>query len=715
MGDNVRVCLRVRPQNAKEKEMSEEPCLAFPTKQKVTVLSNDMSFEFDRCFNLETTQVEVFEFGARPIVDAVLQGFNGTVFAYGQTSSGKTFTMEGVIDSPELQGIMPRMVWTVFDGIYHADEHVEFLVKVSLVEIYQERVRDLLDPLKDNLKIHEDKARGVFLGDVTESYVQSEQEIFDAIRLGNVNRTVAATQMNAVSSRSHLVFILTVEQKNLSDRSVKSGKLYLVDLAGSEKVSKTNVAGQTLEEAKQINRSLSALGNVIMALVDGKAHIPYRDSKLTRMLQESLGGNAKTALIVTASPSKYNEAETISTLRFGQRAKMITNKAKVNEEKSAEELKILLDKSQSKNAKLILRIAQLEELLTANNIEIPEFDKTAALAAAKDIPDKKESFDAEEQDKEEIQELREEVRDKNLQIQELARKLEAAEIGGGGGKGDLFEADKDKLAYEIDELTTTIEKLKGESSVHQIEMEAQKAESKLFKDKFDELEAKKNEVSGDPTDAATKSVLAQLRSSQDTKMSVQKELDSLREQCTALLTQVADGPVPQTDKIEYIQFVKDTTDKIAKLQETLIEEGQRNNDLQEKLKDGDRPLKRKVSQLDKNLEQLTVMYHKLVSQNSGLKVESQVNEKKIQRKEQRIQQLERNLREAKNKYEKLLTQCANLTAAMDVMGRARGDREGGSTKGSHAKNIKKPLRGGDRPSPASKTRDPEPDESAQED
>merc|ERR1712194_419597 len=188
--------------------------------------------------------------------------------------------------------------------------HIEFLVKVSIVEIYNERIRDLLDPKKDNLKVHEDKARGVFIGEVTESYVGCENEIFDAMRAGHYNRSMAVTNMNEHSSRSHLIFMLTVEQKNLHDRSVKVGKLHLVDLAGSEKVAKTGASGERLDEAKNINRSLSALGNVINALTDKKStHVPYRDSKLTRVLQESLGGNAKTSLIITCSPSNFNEQE----------------------------------------------------------------------------------------------------------------------------------------------------------------------------------------------------------------------------------------------------------------------------------------------------------------------------------------------------------------------------------------------------------------------
>jgi kinesin family protein 5 len=162
---------------------------------------------------------------------------------------------------------------------------MEFTVKISMIEIYMEKIRDLLDPSKDNLKVHEEKSKGVYVADVTETYVGDETEVYAVMRLGNSNRSIAATNMNAESSRSHSIFILTVTQTNMEDLSVKTGKLYLVDLAGSEKISKTGATGTTLDEAKMINKSLTTLGKVITALTDKKAtHIPYRESKLTRIL-----------------------------------------------------------------------------------------------------------------------------------------------------------------------------------------------------------------------------------------------------------------------------------------------------------------------------------------------------------------------------------------------------------------------------------------------
>ncbi|KAG1144782.1 hypothetical protein G6F37_005916 [Rhizopus arrhizus] len=311
---------------------------------------------------MNTPQKDVFEYSIKSIVDDVTAGYNGTVFAYGQTGSGKTFTMMGAdIDDPDTKGIIPRIIEQIFSSINDAPTNIEFTVKVSYMEIYMERVRDLFNPSNDNLAIHEDKTRGVYVKDLYEIYVANRDEVYLAMKNGSSNRVVAYTNMNAESSRSHSIVVITITQKNLDTGAAKSGKLYLVDLAGSEKVGKTGASGQTLEEAKKINKSLTALGMVINSLTDGKSsHVPYRDSKLTRILQESLGGNSRTTLIINCSPSSYNEAETISTLRFGMRAKSIKNKAKVNADLSPAELKALLKKAKTETVTFQTYIAALE-------------------------------------------------------------------------------------------------------------------------------------------------------------------------------------------------------------------------------------------------------------------------------------------------------------------------------------------------------------------
>ncbi|ORY55026.1 kinesin-domain-containing protein [Neocallimastix californiae] len=290
------------------------------------------------------------------------------------------------IDSDEYKGVIPRIIEAIFTTIMDAPSTIEFTVKVSFMEIYMERIRDLLNPSNDNLPIHEEKNRGVYVKGLLEVYVSSVQEVMEVMRRGTASRVVAFTNMNAESSRSHSIFVVTVNQKDLTNGTQKSGKIYLVDLAGSEKVGKTGATGQTLEEAKKINKSLSALGMVINALTDGKSsHIPYRDSKLTRILQESLGGNSRTTLIINCSPSSFNDTETLSTLRFGIRAKTIKNKAKINQELSVAELKALLTKVKKKLASMQTYIAALEGEITLwrSGTSVPKeqyvsFQKTGA-------------------------------------------------------------------------------------------------------------------------------------------------------------------------------------------------------------------------------------------------------------------------------------------------------------------------------------------------
>ncbi|KAL4908596.1 hypothetical protein BDW74DRAFT_101986 [Aspergillus multicolor] len=366
--NTIKVVARFRPQNKVELASGGQPIVEFENEETCAINSKEAagSFTFDRVFPMDSKQNEVFNYSIAPTVDDILNGYNGTVFAYGQTGAGKSYTMMGSdIDDEVGKGIIPRIVEHIFASILTSPSNIEYTVRVSYMEIYMERIRDLLVPQNDNLPVHEEKSRGVYVKGLLEVYVSSVQEVYEVMRRGGNSRAVAATNMNQESSRSHSIFVITVTQKNLETGSAKSGQLFLVDLAGSEKVGKTGASGQTLEEAKKINKSLSALGMVINALTDGKStHIPYRDSKLTRILQESLGGNSRTTLIINCSPSSYNDAETVSTLRFGVRAKAIKNKAKVNAELSPAELKQLLRRAQSQVTNFETYISALESEVT---------------------------------------------------------------------------------------------------------------------------------------------------------------------------------------------------------------------------------------------------------------------------------------------------------------------------------------------------------------
>ncbi|KND92920.1 Kinesin heavy chain [Tolypocladium ophioglossoides CBS 100239] len=362
--NSIKVVARFRPQNRIELDSGGKPIVSFNSDDSCSLDSREAqgTFTFDRVFDMECKQQDIFDFSIRSTVDDILNGYNGTVFAYGQTGAGKSYTMMGSnIDDEEGRGVIPRIVEQIFASIMSSPSTIEYTVRVSYMEIYMERIRDLLAPQNDNLPVHEEKNRGVYVKGLLEIYVSSVQEVYEVMRRGGNSRAVAATNMNQESSRSHSIFVVTITQKNVETGSAKSGQLFLVDLAGSEKVGKTGASGQTLEEAKKINKSLSALGMVINALTDGKSsHIPYRDSKLTRILQESLGGNSRTTLIINCSPSSYNDAETLSTLRFGTRAKSIKNKAKVNAELSPAELKLLLKKAQGQVTNFESYISNLE-------------------------------------------------------------------------------------------------------------------------------------------------------------------------------------------------------------------------------------------------------------------------------------------------------------------------------------------------------------------
>ncbi|XP_052337562.1 kinesin-like protein KIF3B isoform X2 [Oncorhynchus keta] len=343
--ESVKVVVRCRPMNEKERAANFERVVQVDVKLGQVAVRNPRGaaahehpkvFTFDSVYDWNSKQVDLYDETFRPLVDSVLLGFNGTIFAYGQTGTGKTYTMEGVRNDPERRGVIPNSFEHVFTHISRS-QNQQYLVRASYLEIYQEEIRDLLSKDQSGrLELKERPDTGVYVKDLSSFVTKSVREIEHVMNVGNQNRSVGSTNMNEHSSRSHAIFVITIECSELGvdgENHIRVGKLNLVDLAGSERQTKTGAQGERLKEATKINLSLSALGNVISALVDGRStHIPYRDSKLTRLLQDSLGGNARTVMVANIGPASYNVEETLTTLRYSNRAKNIKNKPRVNED-----------------------------------------------------------------------------------------------------------------------------------------------------------------------------------------------------------------------------------------------------------------------------------------------------------------------------------------------------------------------------------------------
>ncbi|XP_011884304.1 PREDICTED: centromere-associated protein E isoform X9 [Cercocebus atys] len=379
----VAVCVRVRPLNSREESLGETAQVYWKTDNNaIYQVDGSKSFNFDRVFHGNETTKNVYEEIAAPIIDSAIQGYNGTIFAYGQTASGKTYTMMG---SEDHLGVTPRAIHDIFQKIKKFPDR-EFLLRVSYMEIYNETITDLLcgtQKMKP-LIIREDVNRNVYVADLTEEVVYTSEMALKWITKGEKNRHYGETKMNQRSSRSHTIFRMILESREKGEPSncegsVKVSHLNLVDLAGSERAAQTGAEGVRLKEGCNINRSLFILGQVIKKLSDGQVggFINYRDSKLTRILQNSLGGNAKTRIICTITPVSFDE--TLSTLQFASTAKYMKNTPYVNEVSTDEALL-------KRYRKEIMDLKkQLEEVSLETRAQAMEKDQLAQLLEEKDL------------------------------------------------------------------------------------------------------------------------------------------------------------------------------------------------------------------------------------------------------------------------------------------------------------------------------------------
>ncbi|XP_034390153.1 kinesin-like protein KIF21A isoform X6 [Cyclopterus lumpus] len=378
---SVRVALRIRPQLAREKIEGCHICTYVMPGEPQVILGKDKSFTYDYMFDMDSQQEAIYSSCTEKLIEGCFEGYNATVFAYGQTGSGKTYTMGTGFDvniGEEELGIIPRAVHHLYKGIEQRRQAAqeqgspapEFKINAQFLELYNEEVLDLFDSTRDkdqksHIKIHEDTAGGIYTVGVTTRTVSSEAEMMQCLKLGALSRTTASTQMNVQSSRSHAIFTIHLcqvrvcasdNQESESDNRVSNGnsemdeyetltaKFHFVDLAGSERLKRTGATGDRAKEGISINCGLLALGNVISALGDRSkrsSHVPYRDSKLTRLLQDSLGGNSQTVMIACISPSDRDFMETLNALKYANRARNIKNKVMVNQDKASQQISVL--------------------------------------------------------------------------------------------------------------------------------------------------------------------------------------------------------------------------------------------------------------------------------------------------------------------------------------------------------------------------------------
>lgn len=374
--ENIEVSVRFRPLNSRElKQSSNKITFDIDTENNSLKILNSLSnrdeehtFFFDHVFDEHIAQETIFTQVAENAVSWVKEGYNATIFTYGPTGSGKTFTMFG---TEQDQGIIPRACEMVFNLIADDDNVTEAYIQCSFLEIYRERIYDLLNKngRDNNLRIRQHQDKGVFVQGLIEKFVYCPEDILETIDEGAKQRSTASTALNNTSSRSHAVLTLNIKQL-LNDGSELLSKLHLIDLAGSENVGKSEVTGVSLSEAQMINQSLSSLGNVIYALTEpNRSHIPYRDSRLTYLLQDSLGGNSKTTLITTATPHSDAIGETMNTLKFAQRAKLIKNIPTINRNESNANLKKIIKDLQRQLAELSDKYAYSQTIVEHHNVE----------------------------------------------------------------------------------------------------------------------------------------------------------------------------------------------------------------------------------------------------------------------------------------------------------------------------------------------------------
>lgn len=684
---NVKVCCRFRPLNKNEINkcgnvtspidfLDDKSIKVFnPHRIDITdnseiekVISSDkkISFKFDKIFPPNSEQKEVYNFVGKPMIKELMDGYNCTLFTYGVTGSGKTYSMFGFdIESGETglwkdeegMGIIPRAINDVFQYISEIKDDVEVTIKFSFIEIYLEKVKDLLNPKKDNLKIRETK-NDIYVEDLKEEYVSSFEEILVLLRKGQKNRATASTKMNQYSSRSHSLIMLKITQHNLTKHIKTSSKLFMIDLAGSERVSKSGAEGLTLEQVKHINTSLLELGNVIHSITEKEEHIPYRNSKLTRLLEDSLGGNSKTCLLLNCSPGWYTLPETVSSLHFGARAKKIENRPRINKELTVADYQKLI-------VELERRIKELEEIIKekdryirglrgSENKEGIKGELERGMEELKGVlKENNELKELLERSKEDLEKNREKIEDNNIEIDSFKGKItelekicddknrEILELTSSNHKSEI---DKKKIEIEMFEKNTEISLLK--SKMHDLNklndiIDNYKKKEIEYEKKIDKYESNKNKHFKE-----TKDKSEELIRFEKENRKYKRDLEVLQERFTNTDSNL-------TDTIEKYSELSKENDNIRK---NLMELMSENIKLQFENDNFDMKLKEIQLENTKSLEQILLKE----KEQTDIGSELEKTKKSLQRKAEEVIRIKIQFEELENKFQSITTDNKNL-------------------------------------------------------
>ncbi|CAK4722226.1 hypothetical protein LEN26_019951 [Aphanomyces euteiches] len=638
---NVKVAVRCRPMSTKEAQMGSKTIIKV-VDQSIEIenpadAADDKKFTFDYAYFTDSTQAQVYADVAQPLVDQAFQGYNGTIFAYGQTGSGKTHTMMG---SGNDHGIIPKMNEDLFKRVEaQTNETTKYLITVSFLEIYNEVIKDLLNPSDKVLKIREHPDMGIYVEHLAELVVREPADVTRLIEEGNKVRQVAATQMNERSSRSHSCFTIkiaskTVEQlKDMTRETMMNAKINLVDLAGSERAAKTGATGDRLKEGAAINKSLSALGNVINMLADRskKGHVPYRDSKLTRLLQESLGGNSLTVMIAAVSPADYNYDESLGTLQYANRAKSIKNATRKNEDVNEKMIRELREE-----------IERLRQMVQGNALQAPQANPEALHEMDEMIANLERAKQQSWEEKERLARLYEEERQKSLanekNILAFMQTVKEEKIDGikrvkalhqdkarlakaFRDRKDKYSSIKLKLQQDIQAYQEAL-KVKDDGAIQPLLKSIETTKQMLIserdalaslKDQQKEIETK---ILEEEADIAAKSAVLQenekLRQAiqEDERAKMQQEKESFLEQALADERQRLHAQA-EDERIKLEQILSESVDKEKRLAEEVVRQRERSIAITEEMH---RMKHKYMDEQTRTKKQLQEMLHGLQTQ-----------------------------------------------------------------------------------------------------